>query len=103
MYVDIHINGEHKRSWHFENNYREPFCEAGHQETKRLWSQITEKCKQEIKTLPECGRYEMYITVRARVQPKDIPDHEYQEFVNTLVKSRNHLYKIEKLKIDENG
>lgn len=91
MIVELYINGEFKRKWEFpQADYRETWCEAGIEEKERLWGLILEKCKCEAgDAIHECENVQFVIAVPARVQPEDIPDEEFFEFINGRVNGRS--------------
>lgn len=101
MFVELHINGELKRNWHFENgNFKEPFCEAGFQEKQRMWNEIKVNCKlsalEASINLYDVEHYEFFVRIRARVQPDDITDEEYQEFLQQVIDARAVIDKLKK-------
>lgn len=100
MWIELYINGELNRSWFFENgNFKEPFCEAGFEEKRRMWEEIRLKCLLEVSQeidLYLVERFELIVTVHARIQPADITDQEYQLFLDQLANARETKYNINK-------
>ena len=97
MYVSLIINGVIKGSWYYDHTqFKEPFCEVGHDEKSQMWDKIINECKEKAGSMIyESGAYELYFTIPASIQPKHIPDKEYWEFVDEIEKA-NKISKIKK-------
>lgn len=98
MYVELIVDGVIKRSWYYENaDFFEPFCEAGHEERKAIWNRIVTECRDKASGLIYQAPFEMNFNIKAKIQPKDIPDEEYWEFVRMLEeKQSNPISKIKR-------
>lgn len=97
MYVQLIINGVIKDLWYFDNgDFPEAFSELGHEERKRLWDKIITECRDKASAVIYQVHYEMYFNIRPKIQPKDIPEEEYAEFVKML--DEKNLNPIEVIK-----
>lgn len=97
MYVELIVDGVVKKAWYYENaDFDEPFCEAGHEERRAIWNKVVTECQDRASGLIYQVPYEMYINIRPKIQPKDISDEEYWEFVRELEGKQNNP--IEKIK-----
>lgn len=97
MYVELIINGVIKDLWYFDHgDYPEAFSELGHAERKQLWDKIITECRDKASAVIYQVPYEMYVNIRPKVQPKDIPDDEFREFEAMLERKQNNS--VSKLK-----
>jgi hypothetical protein len=97
MFVELFVNGELKRSWHFDNDaVPVALDEEISNERGKRWKDIVENCIVESGlSVPEYNRYEMCVRVRARVQPGDFSDVDMKKF-ETQIKTKRALHDLQK-------
>ena len=90
MYVEIYVNGELKRTWHFDNDdLPRQIDEVVSNKRSERWKAITDNCRIESGMRPsEYENYEMFISIRARVQPGDISDADMKKFDSFIASAR---------------